>query len=131
MNFNDQFAKNYRKANAFLNIFERLLTREEFELETTEIGFLFEVVASNILPGKIGTFDGATGLYTKIRKSKQVEFVGKMWIIGNKTDRLETLIARVTDKRMTKQGIWIKIQVGDEVAESDLSEAFDLPESFD
>ena len=131
MSVEDQFEKNYRNANAFLLIFERLLAREKFELEKTDISLLFEVVASNLLSDKDGYFDGVTGLHTKIRKSRQVEFLGKMWVGGNKTQRLESFSALVTDKRVTKQGVWVKIQVGEDEAEGNLSGAFYLPEDIE
>jgi hypothetical protein len=127
MNIEEQFQQNYRNANDFLIIFERLLAREKFDLETTDISFLFIVIAENLLLDKSGYFDGATGLITKIRKTRQIEFNGKMWVGDNKTQWLEPFSALVTDKRITKQGIWIKIQVGDDKAEGDLSDAFYLP----
>ena len=131
MNIDDRFTNNYRNAAAFLTIFERLLAHERFELEKTDVGFLFEVIASNLLLESKVYFDGATGLSAKIRKARQIEFAGKMWVGGNKTQWLEPFSAMVTDKRITKQGIWFKIRVGDDEAEGNLSEAFYLPEDAD
>ncbi len=70
------------------------------------------------------TFDGAVNLSAKIRKSRQIIFEGKMWILGDKNtgDWLESFEATVTDKRITKQGLWIKIRVGEYEDEGDVLE---------
>lgn len=130
MSVEDQFKQNYRNANDFLIIFERLLAREKFKLEKTDISILFEVIASNLLSSKNGYFDGVTGLYTKITNLKQIEFIGQMWIGRNEKQWLEPFSALVTDKRLTKQGIWVKIRVGEDEAEGSLSEAFYLPDNI-
>jgi hypothetical protein len=49
-----------------------------------------------------------------------------MWIGGNQTQWKELFRARVTDKRRTKQGLWITIWVGKDRAEGDLFTAFSL-----
>ena len=128
MTIEDRFAINYRNANAFLTIFERLLAREKIELEKTDISFLFEIVASNLFSESRVYFDGVINLSAKIRKFRQVEFDGKMWIGKDNKQWLEPFSAIVTDKRITKQGVWLKIIVGEDQAEDELSNAFYLPE---
>lgn len=131
MNIDEQFTNNYRNAADFLIIFERLLAREKFELEETDISFLFEVIASNLLTESKVYFDGATGLSAKIRKARQIEFIGKMWVGNHNKQWLEPFSAMVTDKRITKQGIWFNIRVGEAENEGNLSAAFYLPEDND
>jgi hypothetical protein len=65
-------------------------------------------------------YDSATGLSSKIRKSRQIVFEGKTRV-GNLTTKqwLEPFGAIITDKRITKQDLWIKIRVGDYEAEGD------------
>lgn len=73
------------------------------------------------------TFDGITGLISTKRKSRQIVFEGKIWVIRNsdKWDEvLEPFKAIVTDKRITKQGIHIKIRFCEEIKEGDILEIF-------
>lgn len=107
-----------------------MLNREKIELYENELSFLFEAIAGSLIDCPL-TFDGATGLTAKIRKSRQVVFQGKMWILdiekGNKwKDSLEPFEAIFTDKRITKQGVWIKIRVGEYVGEGELSEKLEV-----
>lgn len=129
MNVESRFASNYQNAASFTTIFERLLIREKAELEETDISFLFEVIASNLLLKSKVCFDGVIGLSTKIRKTNQIEFTGKMWVGNDKKQWLEPFSSIVTDKRITKQGIWLKIRVGENEVEAELSNAFYLPET--
>lgn len=104
-----------------------MLNRERIELYENELSFLFEVIAGNLIDCSL-TFDGATGLTSRIRKKRQIVFEGKMWVVkdGNGWNEwLEAFGAIVTDKRITKQGIWIKIWVGDYVGEGNLSDDFE------
>lgn len=86
------------------------------------MSFLFEVIASRMILDTPWWFDGAIDLISRIRKSRQIVFKGKMWMADHKTQWLEVFEAVVTDKRISKQGIWVKIQVGEYVAEGDLLE---------
>lgn len=57
----------------------------------------------------------------KIRKQRQIVFDGKMWTAKDAQKQwLEPFEAIVTDKRLTKQGIWIKIRVGEYSGEGEL-----------
>lgn len=52
-------------------------------------------------------------------------FEGKIWVVKNTVkwdEKLELFTAIVTDKRITKQGIHIKIWFGEEVKEGDILE---------
>ena len=96
---------------------------------------MFEVIATHLLvespERKYCWYDGVNGLSASIRKLHQVEFVGEMWVgnIGNTTKQWkEDFRATVTDKNVTKQGIWIMIWVGSSQAEGRLETAFGLTE---
>lgn len=71
------------------------------------------------------TFDGVTGLISKKGKSRQIVFEGKIWVITNPiecNEKLEPFKAIITDKRITKQGIHIKIWYGENVFEGNILE---------
>jgi hypothetical protein len=56
-------------AEAFINIFERLLDREEIEFYEKDLSFLFEKITWVMLESPFW-YDSATGLSSKIRKSR-------------------------------------------------------------
>jgi hypothetical protein len=70
-------------------------------------------------------YDGVSGMETSRRKPRQFRITGEMWVAeGGKTDQwLESFEALCTDKRLTKEGIWIQMRIGEYEAECDL---FDL-----
>ncbi len=122
--------RRYEIAEEFLNIFERMLVREKIDLDnddiSADISSMFEIIASNLLSRSNIYFDGAIDLVWKIRKSCQVEFQGKLWVGNYETQWLEPFRALVTDKRVTKQGIWITIWFDSEKAEGELLTAFNF-----
>jgi len=76
-------------------------------------------------PGREGCyFDGVDGLTSTVRSPRQVEFTGAMWVGRERSQWLEQFRATVTDKRSTKQGIWIIIWIGGDRAEGELSSLF-------
>ena len=117
-------------ANEFVDVFERLLAREKLDFYEEGMSGIFEFIARNLLghlpQRKSDYFDGAVGLTAKLRKSRQVVFEGAMWVGDGKTQWTEDFQAIVTDKRITKQGIWFKVRVGSDEGEGDLSTAFSL-----
>ena len=85
---------------------------------------LFEIAASRILDCPLN-FDGAVNLSARLRKPRQIRFDGKMWLLRDKNhvgDWFESFEATGTDKRITKQGLWINIRVGEYIGEGDLLE---------
>jgi hypothetical protein len=120
-------------ANQFQNIFERVLAREKLDFCNAEVSLMFEVIATNLLSEtperKDVYFDGAVNITSTLKKTRQVEFRGEMWVGGNQTQWKELFRAVATDKRITKQGIWITIWVGSDKAEGDLSAAFGIVEA--
>lgn len=91
-----------------------------------ELSFLFEVIADRFTNCPLA-LDGLTIYKANSRKRRQIIFEGKMYVLRNsnqKKEWFEPFKAVVTDKRITKQGIWIKIQVGDYFGEGDLFEVF-------
>jgi len=85
---------------------------------------LFEAIAGNLIESPLW-FDGAVGLTSKIRKPRQIVFEGKMWVAKDAQKQwMEKFKAIVTDKQITKQGIWIKISEGEYIGKGDLLEFF-------
>jgi hypothetical protein len=112
-----------------------LLSGETLDLYAEGISSMFEVIAANLLaevPGReFMWYDGVDGLTAIIRKARQVEFSGEMWVgdVGDARKQWkEDFQATVTDKRGTKQGIWVIIWIGPDRAEGELSSAFGLTE---
>lgn len=70
------------------------------------------------------TIDGVTIYKSHIRKHRQIVFEGKLDILEESSSKhkkwFEPFLVTVTDKRITKQGIWIRIEVGDYFGEGDL-----------
>lgn len=102
------------------------MNREKLEVYEQELSFLFEAIAYRLIDCPL-TFDGVTISVSKIRKSRQIVFEGEMWVLRNSNENkewFEPFGAIVTDKRITKQGIWIKIWVGDYSGEAELLRKF-------
>lgn len=98
-----------------------MINREKIDVYEKDLSFLFEVLAENMLESPFW-YDGAISLSAEIRKPRQIVFEGKMWTAKDAQKQwLKPFGAIVTDKRVTKQGIWIKIWVGNYVAEGDLA----------
>ncbi len=113
----------------FENVFHRLLKREQLDLDDCGLSPMFDTIATYLMAEVPGSFwiwyDGLASLEAHIRKARQVEFVGEIWVgDDNHKQWKETLRATVTDKRITKQGIWIVLQIGDNRAEGELAKAF-------
>lgn len=103
-----------------------MLNREKIELYEIELGDLFETIAYRFTNCPL-TIDGVTIYKSHLRKHRQIVFEGRMDILRNSNENkewFEPFKAIVTDKRITKQGIWIKIWVGDYKAEGNLFEVF-------
>ena len=101
----------------FENIFFRLLNREKLDLDDLGASPMFDTIATYLMAEVPGSFwvwyDGLASLEAHIRKARQVEFVGEIWVGDDHKQLKETLRATVTDKRITKQGIWIVLQIGE------------------
>ena len=115
----------------FENVFHRLLNREELDLYDLGVSFMFEIIATHLIaevPGRERHwYDGVTGLRARIRKPRQVEFSGGMYVMSEDKGKYpgkEDFRATVTDKRITKQGIWIVLQIGEDRVEGNLADAF-------
>jgi hypothetical protein len=115
------------------NVFQRLLYHESVALEDPEVSSMFEVIATNLLGQSAARkgqyFDGAVALAATVKTSRKVEFQGQMWVGGNRTQWTEPFTATVTDKRSTKQGIWIAITVGSNRGAAELFSAFGATEN--
>ena len=111
-------------AEQSLDDIERLLDGEDIDSDEIEIDLPL-VAAMNRLLDCPYTFDGITGLIARKRKSRQIVFEGKIRVVSNSAEwdeKLEPFKAIVTDKRMTKQGLHIKIRFGEEIKEGDILE---------
>ena len=119
-------------ASQFQTTFERLIAGEKLDLCNADVSLMFEIIATNLLSEmperKDVYFDGAVDITSTLRKSHQIEFRGEMWVGGNQTQWKEPFQAVVTDKRITKQGIWVAFRVGSDRAEGNLPAAFDVEE---
>lgn len=113
-----------KSSKQFIDILERLFNREKIESYEEELSFLLAITAQNLIDYPL-RFENASSLSAKIRKSKQIVIEGDLLAeedFGEWNDRLEPFKAIITDKRITKQGIWIKIRVGDYIGEGDVLE---------
>ena len=95
-------------------------------MEERDLSNLFEFVARRLLPG---CYDGVVNLTATVRKARQVVFRADMWVLGNAGGRVEPFQAMVTDKRNTKQGLWIVVSVGRDRAEAEAATVFDIARS--
>jgi hypothetical protein len=103
-----------------------LLNREKIEIYEKDLSLFFEVIAENFIESPFW-YDGAVGLSLKTGKQRQIIFDGKMWTAKDAQKQwLEPFGAIITDKRITKQGIWIKIWVGEYYGEGELLESFKI-----
>lgn len=119
-------------ANTFQSVFQRLLCNEKLDLYEEGVSSMFEVIAAHLFAEtpdrKRCWYDGVDNLTASVRKACQVEFNGAMWVGDDRTQWKEDFRARVTDKRVTNQGIWITLWIGSDKAEGDLSTAFGFTE---
>lgn len=91
-----------------------------------ELSVLFEIIAYRLTNCPLA-LDGLDIHKANIRKQRQIVFEGKMHVLRNSNETkewFEPFKSVVTDKRITKQGIWIKIQVGDYLGEGCLEDIF-------
>ena len=115
----------------FENIFFRLLNREQLDFYDLGVSFMFEIIATHLMdevPGREWHWhDGVVGLEARIRKPRQIEFTGEMWVMSQEKGKYpgkQDFRATVTDKQITKQGIWIVLQIGEDKVEGNLAAAF-------
>ncbi len=86
---------------------------------------MFEMIATYLmaeLPSRrYHYFDGVVDWEAARKTARQVEFSGEMWVGDNEgTQWTENFRATVTDKRITKQGLWIILCIGSDRVEADL-----------
>jgi len=122
-------------ASHFESVFQRLLSGEKLDLYAEDVSLMFEVIAAYLMaevPDRdFHWYDGVVGLTSSVRTLRQVEFTGEMWVGDTGDGRKqwkEDFRATVTDKRVTKQDIWITLWIGLDRAEGKLSTAFGLSE---
>jgi hypothetical protein len=108
----------------FEDIFQRLLAREKVDAYENYLSGFFEFIATRLLgdlPSRKGHFfDGVVGLDATVKSVRQVGFQGEMWVGRNRDQWTEPFGATVTDKEITKEGIWIVLQVGADRAEGEV-----------
>lgn len=104
-----------------------MIDREKIDLYEDALSELFPRIAQKLIIYPL-RMEYLSYVKAEIRKQRQIVFEGNMVSeedFGDWNDRIESFSAIVTDKRITKQGIWIKIQVGEYSGEGDLFEIFD------
>ena len=87
---------------------------------------MFETIAYRFTNCPL-TIDDVVIYKSHIRKPRQIVFEGKVDVLRNSDENkewFEHFSAIVTDKRITKQGIWIKIRVGEYFGEGSLEDIF-------
>lgn len=107
----------------FKEITETLLDqRGNSDLQQELSGLLEYACGSLFHEIRKGTwYDGVVGMQFSKRKQRQLEITGQIWVAQDSTkQRLEPFFARVTDKSVTKQGIWLKVKIGEYEAEGEL-----------
>lgn len=113
-------------------MFRRLLTREQVNFDTPEVALMFEVIATILLGGSPQRsqqyFDGAVGVVSTTKTPRQIEFQGEMWVGEDRKQWTESFHATVTDKRATKQGIWVIMKMGSDRGEGELMSCFGCEE---
>jgi len=119
---------NITRATSFRDIFFRLLAREKVNVDTPAVSLLFEVIANTLLRGlpqrSQQYFDGAVGVVSTIKSTRQIEFQGDMWVGTERDQWTESFRVTVTDKRVTKQGIWLIMKMGSDRGEGELMDCF-------
>ena len=116
---------NHDLAIRFEHIFQRLLAQEKLDAHEKALSEFFELIATRLLGNfpsrKEHYFDGAVGLAATVKTERQVVFEGEMWVGSSRDQWTEPFHATVTDKRITKEGIWIVLQVGADRAEGEVT----------
>lgn len=114
----------------FENVFHRLLAGETLDLYAEGVSAMFEIIAANLLADfperEFVWYDGVDGLTARVKTQRQVEFDGEMWVADDRTQWKEDFRATITDKSITKQGIWVIVWLGSDRVEAELSAALDL-----
>lgn len=110
----------------FVNNIEKLLLGEEVDLYESGISASFEYACSSLFESirERGIwYDGITNIEIRRRKRKQLELTGHIWVAkGASKQWLESFHAVVTDKRVTKQGMWLSVDIGEYHSEGNIYE---------
>lgn len=111
---------------SFTAIFLDLLSGATPDLYQAGVSSDFEWIAKRLFASlrPHHWYDGVNNLEASRRKPRQIVFSGEMWVgdSGGRSQWTEPFEACVTDKRITQQGIWISMQIGDYHAEADLTQ---------
>lgn len=111
----------------FQRIILRILAGEPYGLFLPDLGGFLELISWN-LAGQVESrrnqyFDGPGDL-TVLRMSRcKVRFTGEMWVGKDSQQWTEPFWCTVVDKRITKQGFWIQVQVGEDRGEGESVQA--------
>ena len=92
---------------------------------------MFQIIATHLMAEvperECHCYDGVAPLEGHVRKARQIEFTGEMWVMSQEKGKFsgkQDFRATVTDKRITKQGIWIVLKIGEDRVEGNLDDAF-------
>ena len=112
-------------ANAlrFTKIIDELLVKQTNSGYERELSSLLEYASGSLFHDirKGYWYDGVTEMRVSKRKQRQLEIKGQMWVAQDSNRQWqEPLFARVTDKRITKQGVWLKVKIGEYEADGEL-----------
>lgn len=112
-------------ANAlrFTQIIDKLLVNQTNSGYERELNSLLEYACCSLFYEirKGYWYDGVTEMRVSKRKQRQLEIKGQMWVAqDSKRQWQEPFFARVTDKRITKQDVWLKVKIGEYEADGEL-----------
>jgi hypothetical protein len=117
-------------AKRFEEIIQCVLGGEKQDAYEKDLSNLFEFIATRMLGNSASRkghyFDGVVGLTATIKTSRQAEFQGEMWVGLGREQWTEPFKTIVTDNGITRQGIWIVIQVGVDRAEGEIMSNFEV-----
>ncbi|MDB6079703.1 MAG: hypothetical protein JWO82_3450 [Akkermansiaceae bacterium] len=105
-------------------IFLSLLNGDHPDFGEVRLSARFENLASWLFPTvRPGCwYDGVAELRHRRRKEKQIVFNGRMWVCRGGNQWQEDFEAHLTDMRLTRQGIRVKMWIGNFCAEGSLQE---------
>ena len=103
---------------------DRIWSGTQVELDVPDTSAVLERIADSLLEHVRNDgvyYDGIPDLRYSRRKRHQIDFVGGMWVGDARTQWIESFLLRVTDKRTTKQGINVRLQIGSYRVEAGLN----------
>lgn len=113
--------------------FHAILAREPWDHDHRDLGSFFEVAARRLFRATPGLeshlADGAIEIRAQRKGDHKVVFEGRIIFLTDAGDRQEPFRAAVVDKRITKQGIWLTMEIGKNLQHRAEGDVIDLMKS--